>query len=396
MYSSTEVGAVREGAMADDTAGSAVSGGAKRRRRAYVSQTDVPGYSLEQALRVPQAIADNYGGGPVTPLQLASALDMSPSSGGFRGLSGASIAYGLTDGGSNAQSISITPLGKRIVKPLEEGDDTVAKREAVLQPRVVGEFLNKYNGSPLPRPDIARNVLESMGVPADKTESAFQMIVDSAEAVGLLREIKGKQYVDLVGVADPSKTDEPTHSPEDELDGTSSVDQTLPSPTTGHAPAATQQPDANRRVFITHGKDKDFIEPVKKLLGFGELVPVVSVDRQSVSKPVPDKVLDDMRSCGAAIIHVADEMKLLDAEANEHIIINPNVLIEIGAAMALYGRRFILLVKEGVELPSNLQGLYEVRYRGDSLDGEATIKLLEAINDIKNHPLPDRYKTEAQ
>jgi predicted nucleotide-binding protein len=63
--------------------------------------------------------------------------------------------------------------------------------------------------------------------------------------------------------------------------------------------------------------------------------------------------------------------------------------------MALYGRRFILLVHDGVDLPSNLQGLYEVRYKGDALDGEATIKLLEAINNIKNNPLPERYRNDA-
>jgi hypothetical protein len=39
-------------------------------------------------------------------------------------------------------------------------------------------------------------------------------------------------------------------------------------------------------------------------------------------------------------------------------------------------------------LPSNLQGLFEVRYDGDTLDGEATIKLLESINDMKNKPFP--------
>ena len=41
-----------------------------------------------------------------------------------------------------------------------------------------------------------------------------------------------------------------------------------------------------------------------------------------------------------------------------------------------------------MKLPSNLQGLYEVRYSNDSLDAAATIKLLEAIKDIKNHALP--------
>lgn len=144
-----------------------------------------------------------------------------------------------------------------------------------------------------------------------------------------------------------------------------------------------------KRVFITHGKNRDFIEPIKKLLKFGELEAVVSVEKTSVSVPVPDKVLNEMRSCGAAIIHVDSEMTLLDKEAKEHTMLNPNVLIEIGAAMALYGRRFILLVREGVKLPSNLQGLFEVRYTGNTLDGEATIKLLEAINDIKNQKLPE-------
>ena len=122
------------------------------------------------------------------------------------------------------------------------------------------------------------------------------------------------------------------------------------------------------------------------------MVPVVSVERQTVSKPVPEKVMDDMRSSGAAIIYVEAEQVLIDKDANEQSVINPNVLIEIGAAMALFGRRFILLVKDGVNLPSNLGGLYEVRYSGDALDGDATIRLLEVINDIKNYPIPERYR----
>ena len=65
--------------------------------------------------------------------------------------------------------------------------------------------------------------------------------------------------------------------------------------------------------------------------------------------------------------------------------------MEVGAAMALFGRRFILLVKDGIKLPSNLQGLYEVRYAADTLDSESTVKLLEAIRDIKNHAMPERY-----
>jgi hypothetical protein len=41
------------------------------------------------------------------------------------------------------------------------------------------------------------------------------------------------------------------------------------------------------------------------------------------------------------------------------------------------------------QVPSNLQGLYEVRYSGDKLDSDVTIKLLQAISDIKNYHLPN-------
>jgi len=368
---------------------------AQAEKRSYLSQTDVPGSSLENALRVPRAISEHYAGGPVTPLQLAAALEMSPTSGPFRSLCGTSIAYGLTEGGYNAQQISLQALGKRIVKLLEEGDDALAKREAILKPRVVGEFLTKYSGSPLPRQDIALNVLQEMGVPKEKAESVFSLIVDSAQTVGLLREIKGKQYVDLTGVAPALGSTVGASAETETVDDSQSEEEKVIPLDTLVAPTAQSSPQLTRRVFITHGKDKSFLDPIKKLLGFGEMTPVISVEKQSVSKPVPDKVMEDMRSCSAAIIHVDTEQTLIDKDAKEHKIVNPNVLIEIGAAMALYGRRFILLVHDGVELPSNLQGLYEVRYKGDALDGDATIKLLEAINDIKNNPLPERYRGDA-
>jgi len=144
-----------------------------------------------------------------------------------------------------------------------------------------------------------------------------------------------------------------------------------------------------KRVYISHGKNRSFVDPIKKLLTFGDFEAVVSIQEPSVSKPVPDKVMDDMRSCGAAIIHVDSEDILIDGSGKEHVIINQNVLIEIGAAMALYGKRYILLVKDGTQLPSNLQGLYEVRYKGDVLDGETTIKLLETINRLKQEKIPE-------
>lgn len=368
----------------------------EKAKRVRLMQEDVPGYSLADALKVPQAIMENFAGEATPPLRVAMAMGLQPSSSYFRQLCGAAIAYGLTEGGCNASAIKPEQLAKRIFKPLEDGDDEIAKREALLRPRVVNGFLQKYNGSPLPRADIAKNVLADMGVPNDRTDKVLTLILDGAEALGLLAEIKGKKYVDLGATLINSMT-QSTDSTElgDEIPTPRTpelrVIPTLPSEQADHRISSvdsTVDSGKKKRVFITHGKDKSFVEPIKKLLLFGELEPVVSVEKQSVSQPVPDKVMNDMRSCGAAIIHVDAEVKLIDKDLQEHVVLNPNVLIEIGAAMALYGRRFILLVKTGVTLPSNLQGLYEVRYSGEALDGDATIKLLEAIREMKTHASP--------
>jgi predicted nucleotide-binding protein len=58
-------------------------------------------------------------------------------------------------------------------------------------------------------------------------------------------------------------------------------------------------------------------------------------------------------------------------------------LIEIGAALALYKRNVVLLVQQGLHLPSNLQGLYRCEYTGNKLDYEATMKLLKTFSQFK-------------
>jgi predicted nucleotide-binding protein len=360
-----------------------------------VSQSDVPGNKLTNALRIPMAIAENYANGPVTALQLAQALNMTPTSGRFRMLTGSSVAYGLTDGAYNAKEITLTNLGKRVIRPLIEGDDIAAKREALLKPRIINEFLSKYNESPLPREEIALNVIEQMGVPRERAKDTFNMIIESAENLGLITVIKGKKYVSLSRPSSPVINED---CDENDVDIDSSDTQSntaeilnFSSNNGGRTEILDHVVDTrqkNKKVFITHGKNRALIETLKKLLKYGELEAVISVEKESVSKPLPEKLMKDMRECGAAVIHVDAEQKFLNEEGEEVVVLNPNVLIEIGAAMALYGKRFILLVQDGVKLPSNLQGLYEVRYTGNDLGSDGTLKLLDAINEMKSEPTP--------
>ena len=177
-------------------------------KRSYISQGEIPSLPLDKALRIATAIAENYGYKASSPLQVAKALEISPVTGNFKTLTGASIAYGLTAGGYNADTISITPLGLRIVRPTVDGDDLAAKREALLKPRVVREFLRKYDGAPFPKESIGQNVLVEMGVPQERSADALKLIVEGASAVGFLHTIKDRKYVELAGTAIPDPDDE--------------------------------------------------------------------------------------------------------------------------------------------------------------------------------------------
>ena len=169
----------------------------------------------------------------------------------------------------------------------------------------------------------------------------------------------------------------------DELPNSPELDFVQNQNETDSEPVKPSEGTDSNRVFITHGKNLRILDEVKQIVKFGNFEPVVAMEHETTAKPVPEKVMGDMKTCSSAIIHVSVDRVLYDKDGNKVPQINENVLIEIGAAMAICGSKFILLVEEGVNLPSNLQGLYECRYKGEGLDMSATMKLLEAFNDFR-------------
>ena len=358
-------------------------------KRVYFKQSDFPQTTLQQAQKLAAALVDNFAADSASPPDVALAIGTSPTSSVWQSLAGASIAYGLTDGGVNANVMKLTSLGKRLVAPEEEGEDVVARREAILKPRILREFFEKYRRAKLPNETIALNVLRSLGLPLERAKTAFDIIKSNGMYAGIIREGPTGPFVNLdsPGVPTPATTAE---LPDPEVDlseiavaGLSSLQQPG---ATAHAVEATPSPKVDpkgNRVFITHGKQRAIVGQIKELLTFGNFEPIVSVEREATAIPVPEKVFEDMRSCSAGVLHVGAEGRYLDKDGNEHVKINDNVLIEIGAAMALYGKRVILLVEKGVVLPSNLQGLYRCEFEGDKLDYESTMKLLKTFSQFR-------------
>lgn len=350
-------------------------------KRTVFSQSDFPRTHLQEAQKIAVGIWENYAGRGASPPDVALAIGVSPTSSAWRVLCGSSIAYGLTAGGHNADQVTLTPLGRKLVAPEAEGDDVGARREAMLKPRLAAAFFEKYRRAKFPNDTIAKNVLIGLGLPVDRAQEALQIIKANGRYAGMIRDTPTGPFVNLDSPGVPAPATTPTDSAElDENGSTGVTEPPAPQPLPGTGPSI---PKPSNRVFISHGKQKAVATQIKELLVFGQLDPVVSVERESTAIPVPEKVFEDMRSCGAGVIHVGAEGECLDSAGNKHTRINENVLIEIGAAMALYGKRVILLVEKGVPLPSNLQGLYRCEYEGDKLDYEATMKLLKTFNQFR-------------
>jgi CAP12/Pycsar effector protein, TIR domain len=135
------------------------------------------------------------------------------------------------------------------------------------------------------------------------------------------------------------------------------------------------------RVFISHGSNTDVVEQIEVMLGLADIQAEIAEVEETAAIPVPEKVLNSMRRCGAGIIAVTVDEGRKDDEGN--YTLNENVLIEIGAAFVLYDQRVVLLWDKRLAVPSNVQGLYRCEFEGDELSWSAGMKLMKAIQGFK-------------
>jgi len=134
------------------------------------------------------------------------------------------------------------------------------------------------------------------------------------------------------------------------------------------------------RVFITHGQNLELVEQVEQILEFSEIDYEVAIKEETTAIPVPEKIFSAMRRCNAGVIIVSKDQAHMDSTITN---INPNVLIEIGAAFVLYDRRVVLLWEKGMSVPSNLQGLYRCEFDGNQLGWADAMKLMKGIKEFR-------------
>lgn len=122
--------------------------------------------------------------------------------------------------------------------------------------------------------------------------------------------------------------------------------------------AHTKLSHQNNKVFVVHGHDEALKEKVARLLEKQGLETIILSEQANKGKTIIEK-FEENSDVGAAIcLFTGDDIGKEKSEAVEKQRARQNVVYEAGYFMGKLGReRVIMLVDEGVELPSDLQGV---------------------------------------
>lgn len=143
-------------AVEEEEAVQADNGAGSSRTRTQV-QRPYPRRTLEQAIRIGEAIKEYNGGNPWSQKDIGTALGVSPSSSNFRYLMAASRDFGLTTGANG--SITLTALGQRAVYPTNESEAQEAIQAAFFNVEIFKRVVDHYQGSKLPDEPFLTNTL---------------------------------------------------------------------------------------------------------------------------------------------------------------------------------------------------------------------------------------------
>lgn len=171
-----------------------------------LSGDSLPRRTLEQAIAVAKILHDAYAGKGASWEQLAQALDLKTTNNNFKYLVWSAQAYGLVIK-DEKKEFSLSEVGRKIVAPMYDGEDSEGQSKAVMTPALLSKFFTDYNGHPLPGAAHFPNVLESKyDVPRDRAEEAIETITKNGEFAGILEHPSdgASPIVRISGVAQAS------------------------------------------------------------------------------------------------------------------------------------------------------------------------------------------------
>lgn len=349
-----------------------------------------PPNALDEAINLADAIRDYNAGQPFDRLLLADALGIKPSSTNFRDLLKSGYQYGLTTGSEKSETISLTPLGTKLTKPVNQGERAQAIAEAALAPELAGKVYRHYNRNKMPGTDFLKNALErQFEAPPEWSQDIASLLDKNARYAGLVRPISGSDMV-LIDAPSSGHTIEgdakdPTGEPcskgeptEPQIPPAPAISKQMSDAELKGLGPSTPAPKATH-IFLGHGKNKKPLEQLKNMLNEFKITYRVTVEEPNRGLPIPDKVAELMRQCSSAILIFTKDELFFDKDGNEIWRPSENVIHELGASSILYGGRIIILKEKGINLPSNFSSIGYIEFDPDALAAKGIDLLKELI-----------------
>lgn len=373
--------------MADDDNESEGSAEATvvRRQRSRLSQADMPVYPLLELYPIAEALLRLGAPGlKVPPTALAQEMSESATSSSFRSSTAASVAYGLTDAGAQADVIGLTDLGRRLILPGNVQEAHAAAVEALQGPHLMREVLQRYDGRPWPPDTMLRRRLVDTGYPASMLNRAVATINQNVRDFHLLDRFGGGRSIlrlEFVSARPPGADPLPrvrvapgaafwrsSGERPDDLAAAERPDEQVRGPEGGLS--------ARKRVFLSVPLESPLVAQLSEVLAFGGYLPVLPPDEPA--QALSAQSIQLMRQCSAVVV---------DLRLDRHRPPEPDdeSLLLIGAAVALCGPRTVFLCPHPVAVPSAVSQLPRVHYDGHSLDYDSTMALVRVFNQIRGN-----------
>jgi len=340
-----------------------------------------PRDSLLRVLPIAEAIWKNNAGSPLDILDVAKAVDQSPTSSTFVRQLASSFRYGLTEGSPTTKVINLTPLGSAIVAPLVDTDVNYKLREALLNPPIFKTVYTWMDRKPIPREDVFKNTLmkpaeaNGFGILKEDLDEFINVFMQNIKDYRLEDDHKGTVYLRLDKLSPTVQPDKPETGEEpDNANGES------PPLSQDYAPKPiAQQKQVQKQIFVAHGKNKLPLEQLKSILTQFKVPFQVAIDEPHKGRPISAKVAQLMHNCTSGIfIFTADE-ETKDLQGN--IVLRPsdNVVFELGAGIALYGEKIVIFRESGVSFGSDFTEYGHITFEKDKLDAKAFELMKELI-----------------
>ena len=173
-----------------------------------------PKYDLDSTVEVAKRLHEH--GGQASAVELAAILGYKgTNNGAYLNRVAATRGFGLIEGEGKGAVISVTGRALNILQPDYEATEARARLDAFTAIPLYADFLERYEGQPLPDQPGMRNALISMGIPEKNAALALSRLTSSAHQAGLFKVAPNKLIRPTLVAAAPGVTPETPILPAD-------------------------------------------------------------------------------------------------------------------------------------------------------------------------------------